>query len=152
MPTRRPPAGPLETPTRNKEILMKTALYSLPAFAAICLAAGLSAGCGKPGAADRPPRRRRSRDRDGRAAAAAADDRIARPTAPFRIAEIRAAGHGLVQKRLFTEGADVQAGDALYQIDPARSRPRSTSPRPPATAPPPAARPARESGSAPARP
>ena len=40
-------------------------------------------------------------------------------TAPFRIAEIRPQINGLVQKRLFTEGADVQAGDALYQIDPA---------------------------------
>ena len=40
-------------------------------------------------------------------------------TVPFRIAEIRPQVSGLIQKRLFTEGADVQAGQALYQIDPA---------------------------------
>jgi len=40
-------------------------------------------------------------------------------TAPFRIAEIRPQVNGLIQKRLFTEGADVEAGQVLYQIDPA---------------------------------
>ncbi len=40
-------------------------------------------------------------------------------TAPYLIAEIRPQVNGLIQKRLFTEGADVQAGQALYQIDPA---------------------------------
>ena len=39
--------------------------------------------------------------------------------APFLIAEIRPQVNGLIQKRLFTEGADVKAGDVLYQIDPA---------------------------------
>ena len=40
-------------------------------------------------------------------------------TAPFLVAEIRPQVSGLIQKRLFTEGADVKAGDVLYQIDPA---------------------------------
>ncbi|MBL7226210.1 MAG: efflux RND transporter periplasmic adaptor subunit [Desulfobacteraceae bacterium] len=40
-------------------------------------------------------------------------------TATFRIAEIRPQVNGLIQKRLFTEGSDVKAGQALYQIDPA---------------------------------
>jgi len=40
-------------------------------------------------------------------------------TSPYRIAEIRPQVNGLIQKRLFTEGSDVQAGQALYQIDPA---------------------------------
>lgn len=40
-------------------------------------------------------------------------------TAPYRIAEIRPQVNGLIQKRLFTEGSDVQEGQALYQIDPA---------------------------------
>jgi membrane fusion protein (multidrug efflux system) len=40
-------------------------------------------------------------------------------TAPFLIAEIRPQVNGLIQKRRFTEGADVRAGDLLYQIDPA---------------------------------
>jgi membrane fusion protein (multidrug efflux system) len=40
-------------------------------------------------------------------------------TAPYLVAEIRPQVNGLVQRRLFTEGADVQAGAPLYQIDPA---------------------------------
>ncbi|MCP5523035.1 MAG: efflux RND transporter periplasmic adaptor subunit [Verrucomicrobiales bacterium] len=40
-------------------------------------------------------------------------------TSPYRIAEIRPQVSGLIQERLFTEGSDVQEGDALYQIDPA---------------------------------
>ncbi|BBO75254.1 MexX family efflux pump subunit [Desulfosarcina widdelii] len=40
-------------------------------------------------------------------------------TSAYRIAEIRPQVNGLIQKRLFTEGADVKAGDVLYQIDPA---------------------------------
>jgi membrane fusion protein, multidrug efflux system len=40
-------------------------------------------------------------------------------TSAFRIAEIRPQVSGLIQKRLFTEGAEVNAGDVLYQIDPA---------------------------------
>ncbi len=40
-------------------------------------------------------------------------------TAAFRIAEIRPQVSGLIQKRLFTEGANVKAGQILYQIDPA---------------------------------
>jgi len=40
-------------------------------------------------------------------------------TAAFRIAEIRPQVSGLIQKRLFTEGSDVEAGQVLYQIDPA---------------------------------
>jgi membrane fusion protein (multidrug efflux system) len=40
-------------------------------------------------------------------------------TSPYLVAEIRPQVGGLIQKRLFTEGADVKAGDVLYQIDPA---------------------------------
>lgn len=40
-------------------------------------------------------------------------------TSPYRIAEIRPQVNGLIQKRLFTEGSDVMAGQELYQIDPA---------------------------------
>jgi membrane fusion protein (multidrug efflux system) len=40
-------------------------------------------------------------------------------TSPYRIAEIRPQVNGLIQKRLFTEGSDVQANQVLYQIDPA---------------------------------
>lgn len=40
-------------------------------------------------------------------------------TSAFRIAEIRPQVNGLIQKRLFAEGAYVTAGQALYRIDPA---------------------------------
>lgn len=40
-------------------------------------------------------------------------------TSPYRVCEVRPQVNGIIQKRLFTEGADVKAGDVLYQIDPA---------------------------------
>jgi len=39
-------------------------------------------------------------------------------TSAYLVAEIRPQVSGLVQKRLFTEGADVKAEDVLYEIDP----------------------------------
>lgn len=44
---------------------------------------------------------------------------LAGRTSPFQIAEVRPQVSGIIQKRLFTEGADVKAGETLYQIDPA---------------------------------
>jgi len=38
-------------------------------------------------------------------------------TAPHRVAEVRPQVGGIIEKRLFTEGAYVKAGEALYQID-----------------------------------
>lgn len=43
-------------------------------------------------------------------------------TSPYRVAEIRPQVNGLIQKRLFTEGADIEAGQILYQIEPAPFR------------------------------
>jgi membrane fusion protein (multidrug efflux system) len=40
-------------------------------------------------------------------------------TSAHLIAEVRPQVSGIIQKRLFTEGADVKAGEVLYQIDPA---------------------------------
>lgn len=39
-------------------------------------------------------------------------------TSPHLIAEVRPQVSGIIQKRLFTEGSDVKAGQVLYQIDP----------------------------------
>ena len=39
-------------------------------------------------------------------------------TRAYRIAEVRPQVNGIIQKRLFTEGSDVKAGQQLYQIDP----------------------------------
>ncbi|EGT3574215.1 efflux RND transporter periplasmic adaptor subunit [Citrobacter amalonaticus] len=40
-------------------------------------------------------------------------------TSAFRIAEVRPQVSGIILKRNFTEGSDVEAGQSLYQIDPA---------------------------------
>ncbi|HEY5498131.1 MAG TPA: efflux RND transporter periplasmic adaptor subunit [Syntrophales bacterium] len=40
-------------------------------------------------------------------------------TSAYLVAEVRPQVGGIIQKRLFIEGADVKAGEVLYQIDPA---------------------------------
>ncbi|PWC14425.1 efflux transporter periplasmic adaptor subunit [Brenneria roseae subsp. americana] len=40
-------------------------------------------------------------------------------TTAAMVSEVRPQVEGIIQKRLFTEGSDVQAGQVLYQIDPA---------------------------------
>jgi membrane fusion protein, multidrug efflux system len=40
-------------------------------------------------------------------------------TSPYLMAEVRPQVNGIIKTRVFTEGADVKAGDVLYQIDPA---------------------------------
>lgn len=42
---------------------------------------------------------------------------LAGRTAPYQIAEVRPQVGGIIQDRLFREGADVASGSALYQID-----------------------------------
>ncbi|GAB1596968.1 efflux RND transporter periplasmic adaptor subunit [Lysobacter claricitrinus] len=42
--------------------------------------------------------------------------------APFRSADVRARVPGIVQRRLYEEGADVREGQALFEIDPAELR------------------------------
>lgn len=51
-------------------------------------------------------------------------------TNAFRIAEVRPQVNGIILKRLFKEGSDVKAGQQLYQIDPAPTRPTTRAPRP----------------------
>lgn len=43
-------------------------------------------------------------------------------TSAYLTAEVRPQVNGIIQKRLFTEGTDVKAGQVLYQIDPAPYR------------------------------
>ena len=40
-------------------------------------------------------------------------------TSAYRVAEVRPQVSGIILKRNFTEGSDVEAGVSLYQIDPA---------------------------------
>lgn len=99
-------------------------LTRLALVAVVCVA--IVAGCDKesataprsgPGGANMPPPEvnvyvatsaptRLTMDLPGRAAA-------------YRIAEVRPQVNGILQKRLFEEGALVKAGQVLYQIDPA---------------------------------
>lgn len=44
---------------------------------------------------------------------------LAGRTAAYQMSEVRPQVNGIIQRRLFVEGADVKAGQALYQIDPA---------------------------------
>ncbi len=44
---------------------------------------------------------------------------LAGRTSAYLVAEVRPQVGGIVQQRLFTEGTDVEAGEVLYQIDPA---------------------------------
>ena len=44
---------------------------------------------------------------------------LAGRTAAYMVSEVRPQVGGIIQKRLFTEGGDVAAGQPLYQIDPA---------------------------------
>ncbi len=47
---------------------------------------------------------------------------LAGRTAPYLVAEVRPQVNGILQKRFFTEGSDVKAGQLLYQIDPSTYR------------------------------
>jgi len=63
--------------------------------------------------------RRRSGDGDGGPATGPTDDRVARTHVSVSHCGNPAAGQRAHSETLFTEGSDVQAGQELYQIDPA---------------------------------
>lgn len=78
------------------------------------------AGCTKPQAAAPPPAGPREVGTVTVATEAIAlTTELPGRTAPTLIAEIRPQVGGIIQKRLFSEGAEVKAGQILYQIDPA---------------------------------
>ncbi len=82
------------------------------------VAASLALGCGKP-AAGPPP------GPPAVGVVTLASERVVLTTelpgrtTPYLVAEVRPQVNGLLQTRRFEEGADVRAGDLLYQIDPA---------------------------------
>ncbi|MDR2017568.1 MAG: efflux RND transporter periplasmic adaptor subunit [Syntrophobacterales bacterium] len=79
-----------------------------------------SAGCGK-STANQPPKRGIPEV----AVVAMKEEQVAISTelpgrtSAYLVAEVRPQVSGIIQKRLFTEGDDVKAGDVLYQINPA---------------------------------
>jgi len=97
--------------------------YGIKLISAVgIIAMGLTLnGCGKPQAAGIPPQ----------APPAEVGVVVVQPqrvalttelsgrTSPCQVAEVRPQVNGIIQKRVFTEGSDVKAGQILYQIDPA---------------------------------
>ena len=95
----------------------KTTLFAAAWFTAAGL---LLTGCGKPKSAAPPPS---GPPEVGiivvKPEKVALTTELAGRTVPQMIAEVRPQVSGIIQKRLFTEGGDVKAGQVLYQIDPA---------------------------------
>jgi len=94
---------------------------TLLAGVGLCAASLMLAGCGKKDAAGQkpaagPPEVGVVTIQPQRVALAS---ELSGRTAPHLVAEVRPQVSGIVQKRVFTEGSDVKAGQLLYQIDPA---------------------------------
>jgi membrane fusion protein, multidrug efflux system len=89
-------------------------------FAATAALAGLLAGCGQSPQAGPPPA-----PEPVVVAAAVAPHPVTLTTvlsgrtSAYLVSDVRPQVGGIIQKRLFTEGADVKEGELLYQIDPA---------------------------------
>jgi membrane fusion protein (multidrug efflux system) len=82
----------------------------------------LATGCGKAGQAARPaatPPALEVHVLTVRPQPVALTQELPGRTSAFRVAEVRARINGIVLHRRFTEGANVKAGDVLYEIDPA---------------------------------
>jgi membrane fusion protein, multidrug efflux system len=104
---------------------MKTPVYESGRLIALIVGVGVMgltlAGCGKQKGAGGPP----GGGVPEVAVATIQPERLTLNTelpgrvSAFLVAEIRPQVSGIIQKRLFEEGADVKAGDPLYQIDPA---------------------------------
>ncbi|WP_410505745.1 efflux RND transporter periplasmic adaptor subunit [Janthinobacterium sp.] len=103
---------------------MMESSFSLPSpraaatLSALC-AALILAGCGKAPVAAPPAKVPEVGIYTVTTQALAMNTELSGRTAAYQVAEVRPQVGGLIQKRLFVEGADVKAGTALYQIDPA---------------------------------
>ncbi|GAB6267261.1 MAG: efflux RND transporter periplasmic adaptor subunit [Smithella sp.] len=86
---------------------------------AIIFAAGfIVSGCGKKNTGGHPPTPEVAVITIKTEAVVTTTELTGRTSANL-VAEVRPQVGGIIQKRLFTEGSDVQAGQVLYQIDPA---------------------------------
>lgn len=98
--------------------MMKHARFSLlPSF--ILISAALLAGCDDQGDKHAQAVEPQVTVHVATAAPLAVTTELPGRTSAFRIAEVRPQVSGIVLKRNFTEGSDVEAGQSLYQIDPA---------------------------------
>jgi membrane fusion protein, multidrug efflux system len=94
--------------------------YKIGFLAAVVLAAGvMMSGCGKKAATAAPPM---GPPEVGvvtmQPQSVALTTELPGRTSAFLVAEVRPQVGGIIQKRLFTEGSDVKAGQVLYQLDP----------------------------------
>lgn len=109
---------------------MTRAPFGQPTLTLLLLAALALAGCGKkdaaPGGAPPAPEVGIVTLQPQRVALTS---ELPGRTAPCQVAEVRPQVSGIVQKRLFTEGSEVRAGQLLYQIDPATYQATLTSAR-----------------------
>ncbi|EGW1916825.1 efflux RND transporter periplasmic adaptor subunit [Salmonella enterica] len=98
--------------------MTKHARFSLlPSF--IIFSAALLAGCNDQGDTQAHPGEPQVTIDVVETAPLAVTTELPGRTSAFRIAEVRPQVNGIVLKRNFTEGSDVEAGQSLYQIDPA---------------------------------
>jgi membrane fusion protein, multidrug efflux system len=94
--------------------------YKVGFLAAVVLAAGvMTSGCGKKAATAAPPM---GPPEVGvvtmQPQSVALTTELPGRTSAYLVAEVRPQVGGIIQKRLFTEGSDVKAGQVLYQLDP----------------------------------
>lgn len=89
----------------------------LPSF--IIISAALLAGCNDQGDTQAHPAEPQVTVHVVESAPLAVTTELPGRTTPFRIAEVQPQVSGIVLKRNFTEGSDIEAGQSLYQIDPA---------------------------------
>lgn len=92
-------------------------LSLLPSF--IIISATLLAGCNDQGDSNSHPAEPQVTVHVVATAPLAVTTELPGRTSAFRIAEVRPQVSGIVLKRNFIEGSDVEAGQSLYQIDPA---------------------------------
>ena len=98
--------------------MTKNARFSLlPSF--IIISAALLAGCTDQGNTQAHPAEPQVTVHVVESGPLAVTTELPGRTTSFRIAEVRPQVSGIVLKRNFTEGGDVEAGQSLYQIDPA---------------------------------
>ncbi len=100
--------------------MQTTSRTKLIAITGILIAGVMVAGCGKKNKGNPPPS---GPPEVGivvvKPERVALTTELSGRTSPQLIAEVRPQVSGIIQKRLFSEGSDVKAGQVLYQIDPA---------------------------------
>lgn len=93
--------------------------FRLLPLSGLIVAAALLAGCDGQGDQQQHPQSPQVSVYTVKSAPLAVTTELPGRTDAFRVAEVRPQVSGIILRRNFTEGSDVNAGDSLYQIDPA---------------------------------